>query len=153
VTTAALAQGVVDAIVVSPPTAQQAAAQGFSLVVDLIAEKSPFGYSAIGVDKGWAKDHHDILVEYLQAYAESVQYAKDHPEAAYAVEKSELGLTDDAIIKSVYDVSVGLMPAYPVTDEKTVQATISLSDNAKVAAADPSSLYDNSYVEEAQKNG
>jgi ABC-type nitrate/sulfonate/bicarbonate transport system substrate-binding protein len=147
---AALQQGVVNAIVVSPPTAQLVAQQGFPDLNDMIAEKIPYGYGSFGVNKAWAAAHKDTMVKFFQAYAESVNLGKNDKEAAYAVEKKDLGLTDQKIIESVYDVSIAVMPDYPVTQAETIKATTTNSQNQKVVQADPNALFDNSYVQTAQ---
>jgi NitT/TauT family transport system substrate-binding protein len=148
---AALENGVVNAIMVSPPTAQLVEQMGFPDIADLISEKAPYGYASFGVQKSWAADNHAELVDFLSAYAEAVNVSKTDKEATYAAEKKNLGLTDQAIIEDVYNVSVGVMPAYPVTDLETVKATLALSQNPAVVKADPQSMIDNSFVEEAQK--
>jgi NitT/TauT family transport system substrate-binding protein len=150
---AALQQGVVQAIVVSPPTAELVAKDGFPVVADLIKEKQPYGYSSFGVQKSWATKNKAELVEFLSAYAEAVNYSKQHSDAAFAAEKKYLALTDQKIIQDVYDVSVSQMPAYPTTDLATVQNTIKYSQNPAVQKLDPNSVFDNSYVTEAQSNG
>jgi NitT/TauT family transport system substrate-binding protein len=148
---AALQQGVVDAIMVSPPTAQLVEQQGFPDIADLISEKAPYGYSSFGVLKSWAAENHAQLVEFLAAYAEAVEASKADKEAAYAAERKYLQLTDQKIIEDVYAVSVGVMPAYPSTDVQTVTATLALSQNADVVKADPNSMIDNSFVDEAKR--
>ncbi|GAB2965624.1 ABC transporter substrate-binding protein [Amycolatopsis acidiphila] len=147
---AALQQGVVNAIIVSPPTAQLAAQQGFPDLNDMIAEKIPYGYGSFGVNKAWAAQHKDTLVKFFQAYAESVNLGRSNKDLTYVVEKKDLGLTDQKIIDSVYDVSIAVMPDYPVVQADTIKATISNSQNQKVVQADPNGLFDNSYVQAAQ---
>jgi ABC-type nitrate/sulfonate/bicarbonate transport system substrate-binding protein len=150
---AALQQGVVQAVVVSPPTAELVAKDGFPVVADLIKEKQPYGYSSFGVQKSWATKNKAELVDFLTAYAEAVNYSKQHKDAAFAAEKKYLNLTDQTIIQDVYDVSVAQMPAYPTTDLATAQNTVKYSQNEAVRKVDPSTLFDNSYVSQAQGNG
>jgi hypothetical protein len=45
------------------------------------------------------------------------------------------------------------MPSYPTTDPAMVAATIKLSQNPAVVKADPNSLFDNSFVNEAKQKG
>ena len=148
---AALQKGVVDAIVVSPPTAQLVEQQGFSDIADLISQKAPYGYSSFGVLKSWAQQNHGHLVDFLVAYGEAVNASKSDKQATFDAARKNLQLTDDAILQQVYDVSVAVMPAFPVTDPKTVASTIALSQNPAVVKADPASLVDNSFVQEAQQ--
>jgi len=148
---AALQKGVVDAIVVSPPTAQLVEQQGFPDIADLISEKAPYGYSSFGVLKSWAQENHDELVDFLVAYGEAVSASKSDKQATFDAARKNLQLTDDQILQEVYDVSVAVMPPFPATDPKTVAATIALSQNPAVVKADPASLIDNSFVQEAQQ--
>jgi NitT/TauT family transport system substrate-binding protein len=150
---AALQKGVVDAIIVSPPTAQLVAQQGFPDIADLIADKAPYGYSSFGVLKSWAADNHAELVDFLSAYAEAVDASKSDTAAASAAAAKNLNLTDPAIIADVLKVSVAVMPSYPSTDLGTVAATIKLSQNPAVVKADPNSLFDNAFVNEAKQKG
>jgi NitT/TauT family transport system substrate-binding protein len=150
---AALQKGVVDAIIVSPPTAQLVEQQGFPDIADLIADKAPYGYSSFGVLKSWAADNHAELVDFLSAYAQAVDASKSDKAAASAAAAKNLNLTDPAIITDVLDVSVAVMPSYPTTDPAMVAATIKLSQNPAVVKADPNSLFDNSFVNEAKQKG
>lgn len=150
---AALEQGVVDAIVVSPPTAQLVEKKGFPDIADLITEKAPYGYSSFGVLKDWAQQNRGLLVDFLSAYAESVQLSKSDKQAVFDAERKNLNLTDEDVLQEVYDVSVAVMPEYPSSDPATVAATLRFSQNPAVAAADPATMIDNSYVDEARKAG
>ncbi|MCW2898003.1 MAG: NMT1-like protein [Streptosporangiaceae bacterium] len=150
---AALQQGVVQAIIVSPPTAELVEQRGYPDLANLIKAKQPYGYSSFGVQKSWASQHKAELVDFLTAYAQAVDYSKQHQDAAFAAEKKYLGLTDQGVITDVYNVSVAVMPAYPVTDVATVKGTIQFSQNPAVQKADPASLFDNTYVNQAKKNG
>lgn len=148
---AALEKGVVDAIMVSPPTAQLVEQKGFPDIADLITAKDPYGYSSFGVQKSWAAANHAELVDFLSAYAEAVDLSKSDKDAAYAAARKNLNLTDQKVVEDVYAVSVGVMPSFPTTDAATVAATIRLSQNPAVVKADPASLFDNSFVTEAQQ--
>ncbi|MFC4943008.1 ABC transporter substrate-binding protein [Pseudonocardia sp. GCM10023141] len=150
---AALEQGVVDAIIVSPPTAQLVEQKGFPDIADLISDKAPYGYSSFGVLKSWAADNRAELVDFLSAYAEAVDASRTDTQAASAAATKNLNLTDPAVVADVLKVSVAVMPAFPSTDVATVAATTKLSQNPAVVKADPSSLIDNSFVDEAKKKG
>jgi len=101
--------------------------------------------------KSWAQENHDELVDFLVAYGEAVSASKSDKQATFDAARKNLQLTDDQILQEVYDVSVAVMPPFPATDPKTVAATIALSQNPAVVKADPASLIDNSFVQEAQQ--
>ena len=147
---AALANGSVDAILVSPPSAQLAEAQGFPDIGDMISEKIPYGYGSFGVNKEWAASHKDLLIAFFKAYHESVLYARNNKDAAFAVMKKDMNLTNDSILQSVYDVSVAIMPEWPIPTADPIKATTIYSSNPKVVAVDPNTLFDDSYVKAAQ---
>ena len=147
---AALANGSVDAILVSPPAAQQAESQGFPDLSNMIKDKVPYGYGSVGINKDWASKNKDTLVNWFKAYHDSVLYARNNKQASFDVIKNDLKVTDQSLYQSIFDDSVAVMPEWPVPTADPIKATIQFSSNQKVVAADPNSLFDDSYVKAAQ---
>jgi NitT/TauT family transport system substrate-binding protein len=150
---AALEQGVVDAIITAPPSANELEAQGFSVLVDLIEEKAPYGYSSIGIDTDWAEDeaNQEVLANFLAAYIESVAFAKDNPDVAYELMRKELNLTDQTLMEEVYDLAVGNLPETPRVDEGVISGSIAYSEEPGVQDAEVDSLYTNEYIDRAEE--
>jgi NitT/TauT family transport system substrate-binding protein len=137
-----LQQKVVDASIISPPNGLLAGKQGFVKVVDLVAEKIPFGYAGLAANTKWAKDNPQLLEAFLKSYVEGLSVAKANKQLGVQMIKKYAEIQDQDVAEEAYNLSVAVMPLIPVADPELIKLMLSLSEQPKAKTVDPTTLYD-----------
>jgi ABC-type nitrate/sulfonate/bicarbonate transport system substrate-binding protein len=148
-----LEQKVADASIISPPNGFIAGKGGFVKVVDLIADKVPFGYAGLAVNTRFAQEHTDLVENFARAYLEGLAIAKSDKAFAKQSIGKHTQIADDDILEEAYNVSVAVMPLVPSIDSGLVKLMLGLSDQPTARTVDPSTLYDNSLWQKITDSG
>jgi len=98
-----LRNGTVAATLLGEPHRSQALDLGLRVVVDLYAERIPWLYSGLTVDRGYLQGNRDALLRFLKATIEGNHLAIADAKRAKEVLAKELKLTDPKIIDQSYD--------------------------------------------------
>lgn len=98
----AVRDGEVSATVLGEPYRSQAFALGLHPIVDLFADRVPWLYSGLVVDKAYLARNRDTAKRFLKATVEGNYLAVSDEKRAKQVLAKELGLTDPATIDSSY---------------------------------------------------
>ena len=98
----AVRNGEVSATVLGEPYRTQAFALGLNPIVDLFADKVPWLYSGLVVDKAYLATHRDAAARFLKATVEGNYLAVSDEPYAKRILAKELKLTDPKIIDSSY---------------------------------------------------
>lgn len=97
-----LRNGTVAATLLGEPHRSQALDLGLRVVVDLYAERIPWLYSGLTVDRGYLQGNRDALLRFLKATIEGNHLAVADEKRAKEVLAKELKLTDPKIIDQSY---------------------------------------------------
>jgi ABC-type nitrate/sulfonate/bicarbonate transport system substrate-binding protein len=97
-----LRAGTIAATLLGEPQRSQAFALGLRPIADLYAEKIPWLYSGLTVDRGYLRGNRDALVRFLKATIEGNHLAVSDERQAKQVLARELKLTDPKIIDQSY---------------------------------------------------
>ena len=99
---AAVRDGRIAATVLGEPTRSEAFAAGLNPIFDFYAERIPWLYSGLTVDRTYLKEHRDTLVRFMKATIEGNYLAITDEKRAKDVLAMELKLTDPKIIDTSY---------------------------------------------------
>jgi len=97
-----LRNGAVAATLLGEPQRSQALALGLRVVADLYAERIPWLYSGLTVDRGYLSGNRDTLKKFLRATIEGNYLAVTDEKRAKEVLAKDLKLTDPKIIDQGY---------------------------------------------------
>ena len=97
-----LRSGAIAATLLGEPQRSEAFALGLRVVADLYAEKIPWLYSGLTVDRAYLKGNRDTLKRFLKATIEGNRLALTDEKRAKEVLARELKLTDPKIINQSY---------------------------------------------------
>ena len=97
-----LRNGTIAASVLGEPQRTQAISMGLRIVSDLFAERIPWLYSGLTVDRGYINSNRDTLVRFLKATIEGNHLALKDEQRAKQVLAREFKLTDQKIIDQGY---------------------------------------------------
>ncbi len=98
----AVRDGAVAATMLGEPYRARALALGLNPIIDLLAERIPWLYSGLVVDRAYLADNRATLAAFLRATVEANYLAVSDSARAKDVLARELGLTDAAIIDATY---------------------------------------------------
>ena len=94
--------GFVSASLIGEPFRSQALAMGLPSLLDLYAEKTPWLFSGLVVDRNYLNQHRDTLLRFMRATVEGNYQAVAQAERAKLVLAKALALTDPDIIEKSY---------------------------------------------------
>jgi ABC-type nitrate/sulfonate/bicarbonate transport system substrate-binding protein len=97
-----LREGAVAATLLGEPQRSEALALGLRVVSDLYAERIPWLYSGLTVDRGYLASNRDTLIRFLKATIEGNHLAVADAKRAKEVLAKELKLTDPKVIDASY---------------------------------------------------
>ena len=97
-----LRNGTIAASVLGEPQRTLAISMGLRIVSDLFAERIPWLYSGLTVDRGYINSNRDTLVRFLKATIEGNHLALKDEQRAKQVLARELKVTDQKIIDQGY---------------------------------------------------
>jgi NitT/TauT family transport system substrate-binding protein len=97
-----LRSGAVDATLLGEPQRTQAMGLGLRVVADLYAERIPWLYSGLTVNKGALTQNRDAFVRFLRATIEGNYVAITDEKRAKEILAKELSLTDPKVVDASY---------------------------------------------------
>ena len=100
---AALRDGTVAATMLGEPQRSAALALGLHAMVDLLADRIPWLYSGLVVDRAYLSGHGEVLARFMRATIEGNYLAVGDPARAKGVLARELDLTDAKIIDITFE--------------------------------------------------
>jgi NitT/TauT family transport system substrate-binding protein len=99
----ALAAGVIDATIVSPPLDFQAKKQGYQILVNIADLKIPYPQLVVETTERYAKENPQTVKSFLKGFIEGVHYAANHKEETKKIMTKYLRTVDPEILDVTYD--------------------------------------------------
>ncbi len=147
-----LRNGAVAATVLGEPQRSQAIGLGMRIVLDPYAEKIPWLYSGLTVDRNYLANNRDTLMRFFKATIEGNYLAISDAKRAKEVLAKELKLTDAKIIDQSYANFKAETPPNAEIDRKGAENV--LTTVAPASASQKLEDYiDTSLTDELRKNG
>lgn len=143
----AVRAGTVAATLLGEPQRSQALAAGLRVVADLYAERIPWLYSGLTVDRGYLAGNRDTVVRFLKATIEGNHLALTDEKLAKDVLAKELKLTDPKVIDQSYANFKAETPLHAEIDRKGAENVL-----AAVAPANASRNL-NDYIDPSLTDG
>jgi len=151
----AMAAGVVQAVLVSPPLEVRGKKDGFNLVYNLKDLGIPFIYSSLHANNKIIANRPLAVQRYVAAMAETLHFTEMNPAKAKASLSKALKLNDSEALQSAYDAFAKtianrrlVVPLGPI-DEMIEQAREAGTQTRKKAA----DIVDNRFAEDLTKSG
>ncbi len=123
----ALTKGLVEAIVVSPPSNLTAAQAGGHEILNFYDLKIPYPGDGVASTHAFVRSQHDVVVKFLAAYVDAIAYIKANPEDSKQVIAKYTKQEDKAALDATYQALVQVLPDRPVPDPaglKTILDTV-----------------------------
>lgn len=121
---AALGKGLVQAIVVSPPSNLLAEQNGGHEILNFYDLKIPYPGDGVASTRAYVGSHHDVVVKFLAAYVDAIAYIKANPNEAKQVIAKYTKQDDKSAIDATYQALVQVLPDKPVPDPAGLQTIL-----------------------------
>jgi ABC-type nitrate/sulfonate/bicarbonate transport system substrate-binding protein len=152
---AAAKAGLVQGIALFPPDNLAAEKAGFNLLYDVAKDHVLYPSGSTYTTNKFIKEHPDLVLAYLKATSEALAVYKTDPDFAISTYMKWTKLDDREVAKSGWDVYGRDMPNIPKWWPDPMQVTLNALSTQidKAKTASPTSLYDNSFIEQLEKDG
>ena len=152
---AAARAGEIQAISLVPPDDRAAAKAGFNLLYDVAKDRVVYPSGSTYASNKYIREHPDLVQAYINAMSEGIAVYKSDPELRSKRSRSGARLKIEKVIKAGWDFFARDIPDVPKWNPEAMKATLdALSyELEKAKTADPASFYNNSFVEQAEKDG
>jgi NitT/TauT family transport system substrate-binding protein len=127
----ALSKGLVQAIVVSPPSNLTAEQAGGHEILNFYDLKIPYPGDGVASTRAYVSSHHDVVVKFLAAYVEAIAYIKANPDDAKQVIAKYTKQDDKAALDATYQALVQVLPDKPVPDPAGIQTILDSVEGGK----------------------
>jgi ABC-type nitrate/sulfonate/bicarbonate transport system substrate-binding protein len=151
----AMAQGIVDAVPVTPPLDARAKKDGFNVIYQFNDLKLPFIYSSVHVTSKTLKENPAAVQRFVAAMAESILFVEKNPDKAKASLGKVLKISESEVLQSAYDAyAVKLVNRNMIVPGNAVAEAIEVArENGTNIRKKPAELFDNHFAEELEKSG
>lgn len=150
---AGVVSGAADAGVLSPPTTTQAKKAGLKSIVALTDYDVLYYTGPIVATRSWLKDHRDVGLKVVQAYASGIAVALKDKETTEKVIGKYSKTDDKTVLDDAYTAMVGSLPRSPNPKLDAIKVGLAQSTDPKAKTADPANFVDGSLAAELEKNG
>ena len=151
----AMAQDIIQAIIITPPLDVRGKRDGFNLIYNLNDLNLPFIYSSVHTNSKTLREKPWLVQKFVAAMAESVQFVERNPDKARASVGKALKLKDQEALQSSYDAYAKsivnrrvIVPANQVAEAVELARKTDTNVRRKVAE-----LFDNTFAEDLEKSG
>ncbi len=152
---AALTKGLVQFTIIAEPFVREAEKLGFRDLVSIGSLKIPFWWNGILTRESIIKAKRPLIMKLVRAMTEALYFLKTDKEAAKAIFRKNLGISDPEGLEKAYRDYSAVFPEvpYPYPDGVKTMLDDLAPRNPKAATADPKAFVDMSFVRELDSSG
>src|ERR671923_235161 len=151
----AMAAGIVQGVIITPPLDVRAKNEGFNVLYRLIDLNLPFIYSSLHTSYKMLRERPEIVQRVVAAFAEVVHFVEKNPDKAKASIAKAMRTKDQEALQSAYDVYAReILDRTMVVPSKAVADAIEIArESGTQVRRKPEEIYDNSFVNNLEKSG
>jgi ABC-type nitrate/sulfonate/bicarbonate transport system substrate-binding protein len=151
----AMAAGIVQGVIITPPLDVRARNEGFNVMYRLIDLNIPFIYSSLHTSYKMLREQPVIVQRMVAALAEVVHYVEKNSDKAKASMAKKMLTDDPEALQSAYDTYArDIVDRTMIVPGKAVADTVELTrELGTPVRKKPEELYDNTFVINLEKSG
>jgi NitT/TauT family transport system substrate-binding protein len=150
---AALEAGSVQAAIMDVSLVPAMEDLGFTVLYSFMDSDLPYQRPALVTTRSYMAENPDIVDCVVRAMLEGVAYYKNHRDEAISIAAQYSMTTQLAPIAFAYDLYAPALPYVPKLSSEAFETVQSWSSDEAVKALDPTTLYDNSFLEALEDSG
>jgi NitT/TauT family transport system substrate-binding protein len=151
----AMAAGVVQGVIITPPLDVRAKNEGFNVLYRLIDLNLPFVYSSLHTSHKMLRDRPETVQRMVAAFAEIVHFVEKNPDKAKASVAKAMRTKDEEALQSSFNVyAKEIVDRTMMVPAKSVAEAVDLArEGGTNVRKKPEEIYDNSFVLNLEKSG
>ena len=151
----AMAAGIVQGVIITPPLDVRAKNEGFNVLYRLIDLNLPFVYSSLHTSHKMLRERPEIAQRMVAAFAEVIYFVEKNPDKAKASISKAMRTKDLEALQSAYDVYAReILDRTMIVPAKAVAEAVDLArELGAPVRRKPQEIYDNSFVNNLEKSG
>src|SRR5919197_1272359 len=151
----AMANNVIQGIVITPPLDVRAKNDGFNVLYRLIDLDLPFIYSSVHTSRKMLRERPEIVQRFVAAFAETIHFVEKNPDKAKAAISKAMRVKDEEARQSSYNAyAKEIVDRTMLVPAKSVVEAVELArESGTTIRKKPEELYDNSFVLNLEKSG
>jgi NitT/TauT family transport system substrate-binding protein len=151
----AMMQGIVQAVLLTPPLDVRARRDGFHLIYHLNELDVPSIYSSLLTNFRGLKERPILVQRFVAAMAEAIHFVEKNPEKGKAALAKVLNLNDQEVLQSAYDAYAKSLinRRMAVPGNAVVEAVEATRGEGTQIRKKTEEIYDNSFAENLEKSG
>ena len=151
----AMANNVIQGIVITPPLDVRAKNDGFNVLYRLIDLELPFIYSSVHTSYKMLRERPEIVQRVVAAFAETVHFVEKNPDKAKAAISKAMRVKDEEALQSSYNAyAKEIVDRTMLVPPKSVVEAVDLArESGTTVRKKPEEIYDNSFVLNLEKSG
>jgi NitT/TauT family transport system substrate-binding protein len=151
----AMAAGIVQGVIITPPLDVRAKNEGFNVIYRLIDLNLPFIYSSLHTSYRMLRERPEIVQRMVAAFAEIIYFVEKNPDKAKASIGKAMRTKDPQALQSAYDVYAReILDRTMFVPGKAVAEALDLArETGTPVRRKPEEIYDNSFVNNLEKSG
>jgi ABC-type nitrate/sulfonate/bicarbonate transport system substrate-binding protein len=141
-----------DGLIVTPPQTEMARSKGYPVIVDFFQRGLKIIGPGTGVARSFVQKYPNTLKIFLMGYLDGVKRAIDDPRAAKQVESHYTKVTDAKLLEASYQEGKKVWNKDMTVDADAIKLVLEQSTVAKAADLDPRRFFDNSLINEVNRD-
>ncbi len=143
--------GNAEGLVITPPQTEMAKQKGYPVIIDYFKE----GFKIIGpgtsVTREFAQKYPNTIRAYLMAYLDGLRRTIDDEEYAKKIESKYTKVTDTNMLNENYQQGLRVWNRDMTVDPSAIRIVLDDSSDPKAKSADPKRFYDNSLIQQVNR--
>jgi len=151
----ALKGGSIHATLLLPPLHAVARSEGFNVLVSMAEMGIPYQSTGIATSRAYIREHRDVVMNYVKAYVEGIQYYRRHKSDVVQMLSDFLKLKDQKRIEAAYESYVKLYawPPYPSAEGMQTILDVTAPSNPKAKEARGEDSVTMEFIRELDQTG
>ena len=143
--------GSADALVISPPQTELAKQQGYPVIIDYFREGLKIVGPGTAVTREFSQKFPNTIKAYLMGYLDGLRRAIDDEEFAKKIDSKYTKITDPKILNENYQQGLRVWNRDMTVDPAAIRNVLDDSADPKAKSADPKRFYDNSLIQQVNR--
>ena len=143
--------GNTDGLIVTPPQSDIARGKGFPVIIDYFDEGLRIVGPGTGVSRAFLQKHPNTLKIFLMGYLDGLKKTIDDKTFARTVQIKYTKLTDARVLDEGYNQGLKVWNKDMTVEPGAIKIVLEQSRNPKAAGLDPKRFFDNSLIEEVNR--
>ena len=144
--------GNADALVISPPQTELAKQQGYPIIIDYFKEGLKIVGPGTAVTREFSQRYPNTIKAYLMGYLDGLKRAIDDEEFAKKIESKYSKITDQKMLNENYQQGLRVWNRDMTVDQAAIRVVLDDSADPKAKSADPKRFYDNSIIQQINRD-